>query len=318
MPGLRVCVRLIPETNRCGGNADMTHTIPWQPGGAAPETRHKPTRSVFKALLRLTGVFSLASALSGCGLFTPPAVAPAQTEPTNLDLRLQASNGLNPDARGRAAPILVRVYELRSAQGFQDADFFSLYNADRSTLGTDVLAVDQLILRPGQSHRIERKSHPETRAIGVLAGYRDLPNATWRAVQPMPEAPEAKWYRGILPNQRLQLQIDLQPLAVRVTDLRQGQAPLSPNDPRVGTQTPANTVPLTIPQVEELAVPTTVPAATPSATPTTPDPTPLLTPLSGDMPLDMPRASAATPATPEARAAHTPNPTEELPPAETP
>lgn len=159
----------------------------------------------------------LGVALAGCGsLSSSPS---AQREPTELELFIEASDRLNPDPQGRAAPILLRIYELRSADVFQEADFFALYLRDRSTLGGEILMVDQFILRPGQVQVLQRRSNPESRYIGVVAGYRDLPISTWRALYRMPTTPELKWYSALTPGSTSSLRIDLQPNSVLITDL---------------------------------------------------------------------------------------------------
>lgn len=170
------------------------------------------------ARLRLDFCFILASmALTACGALSPSP--PGQRETTELELFIEASDRLNPDPQGRAAPILLRVYELRSADVFQEADFFALYLRDRSTLTGDVLMVDQFILRPGQVQVLHRNSNPESRYIGVVAGYRDLPNSTWRALYRLPATPDLKWYSALTPGSKSSLRIDLQPNSVLITDL---------------------------------------------------------------------------------------------------
>ena len=164
---------------------------------------------------------------TGCSLFSFTSSPPAQKEQTRLDLSIEAAAGLNPDSQGRASPILLRVYELRSDIVFQDADYFSLQNADKTTLGGDLLVVDQFILRPGETRTIRRKSNPETSSIGVFAGYRDLPNATWRAVYKMSAAPEQGWQRIVMPANKADLRIDLQANAILLTDRESGRRPVN-------------------------------------------------------------------------------------------
>jgi len=160
----------------------------------------------------LTGV-----TLTACGSMGPSPHG--QREPTELELFIEASDRLNPDPQGRAAPILLRIYELRSADAFQEADFFALYLRDRATLGGEILMVDQFILRPGQVQVLQRRSNPETRYIGILAGYRDLPISTWRAIHRLPAAPERTWYSSLTPGLTSSLRVDLQPNTVLITDL---------------------------------------------------------------------------------------------------
>jgi type VI secretion system protein VasD len=139
-------------------------------------------------------------------------------EPTKLILTIEAASGVNPDTSLRPSPIKVRIYELKDPGAFSEADYFSLDTADKVTLAADMLAKDEFILRPGESRTIERKSKAQTTAIGVLAGYRDLPNSTWRVVHKLKEAPEASWMRALLPANRADLAIQLQPQGISLTE----------------------------------------------------------------------------------------------------
>lgn len=141
-------------------------------------------------------------------------------EQTKLDITITAEGGVNPDDKGRAAPILVRIYELKSEGVFESADYFSLYSNDKALIGSDLLVRDEFILRPGDVRTIRRKSHPDLAAIGVVAGYRDLAQADWRAVQKIDLAPEVAWYRSVLPANKVRLQVDLQAKGIQLTPLK--------------------------------------------------------------------------------------------------
>ncbi|HUD31387.1 MAG TPA: type VI secretion system lipoprotein TssJ, partial [Variovorax sp.] len=109
--------------------------------------------------------------------------------------------------------------ELKSDVAFQEADFFALQNNAKAVLGPDLLAVDQFIVRPGEQREIQRESHPETTAIGIFAGYRDLPQSVWRVVHKLPPAPEAGWYRMVVPSHKAVLRIELRGNAIVMTDM---------------------------------------------------------------------------------------------------
>ncbi|WP_260397114.1 type VI secretion system lipoprotein TssJ [Variovorax sp. KBW07] len=141
-------------------------------------------------------------------------------EQTKLDITITAGADVNPDDKGRAAPILVRVYELKSEGTFEAADYFSIYNNDKALIGSDLLVRDEFILRPGDVKTIRRKSHPDLAAIGIVAGYRDLAQADWRAVQKIDPAPEVAWYRSVMPANKVKLQIDLQVKGIQLTPLK--------------------------------------------------------------------------------------------------
>lgn len=163
-------------------------------------------------LIRLALAFGL--------LFALAAQVQAQDakEPTKLVLNIEAAAGVNPDTSLRPSPIKVRIYELKDSAAFSEADYFSLDTADKVTLAADMLVKDEFILRPGESRTLERKSKAQTTAIGVLAGYRDLPNSTWRAVFKLKEAPEASWLRALIPANRTELNIELQPQGIALTE----------------------------------------------------------------------------------------------------
>ena len=123
--------------------------------------------SIFSALIAF-------AALAGCA--GPPKPLP----PTIVQIALSADSGVNPDARGRASPVVVRVFELKTLATFNAADFFSLWDREKETLGEDLVAREELQLRPGDQKKLDRTLPPETRHIGVIAAYRDLERAKWR------------------------------------------------------------------------------------------------------------------------------------------
>ncbi|PLT15978.1 MULTISPECIES: type VI secretion system lipoprotein TssJ [Ralstonia] len=162
-------------------------------------------------IFRLLMLWALSLALAAC------STAPAQPEQLKLDLAIQAGDSLNPDEKGRASPVLVRLYELKTASTFEQADYYSLESNDRTVLMQDLLARDEFILRPGEFQDIERKLNPDTQALGFLVGYRDLGKATWRTVYKLPPAPEAAWYRAAIPARKVKLQIALDQQAITVS-----------------------------------------------------------------------------------------------------
>lgn len=141
---------------------------------------------------------------------------PKPHEPLRLDLTVSAATAVNPDDQGRPAPIVVRVYELKTDNAFKAADYFSLQDKDKTVLADDLVKRDEFQLRPGEHQTIRRVADANTTTLGVLAEYRDLPHAVWRAVYPLPATPEKAWYRFSSP--KLNLTINLDAGAIRITD----------------------------------------------------------------------------------------------------
>ena len=93
-----------------------------------------------------------------------------------LDLVIKASDKVNPDNQKKAAPIEIRVYELKNDAAFTAADWWSLQDNDKAVLADDLLHRDSFILRPGEEKKLRRPLNKETTALGILAGYRNLGN----------------------------------------------------------------------------------------------------------------------------------------------
>lgn len=112
--------------------------------------------------------------LAGCSSLSPYSTV------TKLNLKLTASDQLNPDLNGRPSPIVVRLFELKHPVAFENADFFSLYERAKESLAPDLVASEELELRPGETVELKLSVEEGSRYVGVLAAYRDLPETKWR------------------------------------------------------------------------------------------------------------------------------------------
>ena len=118
----------------------------------------------------------LALLLGACAT-TPPV--------SKLQGSVQTSATINPDATGRPSPVVLRIYELRAPSAFQNADFFSLYEKDAATLGQEMVLRDEMELQPGETRELNRDLQADTRYVGVMAAFRDIDQAHWRAITPV-------------------------------------------------------------------------------------------------------------------------------------
>ena len=151
-------------------------------------------RSLLRGSVLLGSALATGWLLGGCGSKPkPPPLAASPTPapviitqapvvlPTVLSGTLSAASNLNLSVSQRPSPLVVRLYELRSATAFAKADFTALHQADVATLGGDLVLRDELLLQPGESRPWQRTLSPETRFIGVFGVYRDVERAVWRA-----------------------------------------------------------------------------------------------------------------------------------------
>ena len=134
-----------------------------------------------------------------------PQASAAEVEANTaaVELHFHAIAGLNPGANGQAAPVRVRIFELKNAATFGRSDYFALADRAQSTLGLDLLDQDEVMVQPGQQLSIQRDLDQSTRQIGLLVGYRELDRAQWRTVLNVP------------PRQYTEYQISLDVRAVR-------------------------------------------------------------------------------------------------------
>jgi type VI secretion system protein VasD len=116
----------------------------------------------------------------------PPPPLPEPPKPTLVQTKVESSADLNPDINGRPSPIVLRIYELRSLSAFNEADFFALHESDTELLGQDLKAKEVMELMPGEQHAFTRELQPDTRYLAVVAAYRDLEQARWRAALEIP------------------------------------------------------------------------------------------------------------------------------------
>jgi len=134
---------------------------------------------------RVTDAFILILAVAALGLLAGCPHTVASMMSTSFEARLVASASLNPDPSGRASPLVVRLYELKDRAAFDRADFFDLFDNESATLGADLVTRDEIQLEPGQQRKVERRLDDATKFLGIIAAYRDLDNAEWRAVVPI-------------------------------------------------------------------------------------------------------------------------------------
>ena len=58
----------------------------------------------------------------------------------------------------------------------------SLYEKDQTVLGADIVVRDEFVIQPGEIKTIKRLLAADTKSIGVLAAFREIEKARWRAV----------------------------------------------------------------------------------------------------------------------------------------
>ena len=133
--------------------------------------------------------------ITGVALLMMAACASKPPEDVIIKGSLQAVDDVNPDAGGRPSPLVVKIFQLKGKDKFEQADFFPLYEEAEATLGGDLLAVEDVMLAPGEYKSYEGEFDPATRYVGVIAAYRDIHQAEWKSIIEMPEKSVMKFLK---------------------------------------------------------------------------------------------------------------------------
>ncbi|QND55177.1 type VI secretion system lipoprotein TssJ (plasmid) [Phyllobacterium sp. 628] len=132
-------------------------------------------RHAFLAVTAAAGLF-----LSAC-TSTPEVTGPKYQEP--IAATVSASGNANPSPSGSATPTAVEIFVLKSPGRFQSLDYFQLKGG--SALGDDLVERKTVSVRPGESAQLTINPGTEGAYAGVIAGFRDIENARWRALTPV-------------------------------------------------------------------------------------------------------------------------------------
>jgi type VI secretion system protein VasD len=133
---------------------------------------------------------SLSGLLVFMGLALPggnasSADADTDTAGTRLELTLVGGPTLNPNTQGHASPVIVRIFDLSSTAAFEKADYAGLFEHPGESLQHDILAQEEVVLRPGDTQEHNRALPPAVKSLGVAAAFRDLEHAGWRITVPI-------------------------------------------------------------------------------------------------------------------------------------
>lgn len=125
--------------------------------------------------------------LVSLGVLVAGCASPQRSQTVEMSTDIVVSEQLNPDANGRPSPLMLAVYQLRSADAFLSKDFFSVFDPEGAALGEDVIKRDQLTLQPGGNRSFEAEFDRDASFIGVVGAFSDLDRAQWRSVVEVPE-----------------------------------------------------------------------------------------------------------------------------------
>ena len=150
-------------------------------------------------------------------VFTMISSALAADSPLYLLIEgeIVAAEDINPDRTGRPSPIVIYMYQLRTAHKFQANVFFDLVDHAEATLSADLIAMTEFGLRPGETLSFTDKLDPLTRYIAVMAAFRDIEMSQYKALVEIPEM-DLNDNSELLEEKKLGVEVAVGALAISV------------------------------------------------------------------------------------------------------
>ena len=116
-----------------------------------------------------------------------------QVKTMNLDFVSRSSSNTN--GTGQSLSTVVRIYQLKSPQAFDQLDYAQLQANDMDALKADLLGSTDLVLRPNANASISEPMSDDTEYVGIVAFFRDdgrdskwklvLPKKQWKKTDPV-------------------------------------------------------------------------------------------------------------------------------------
>ena len=152
--------------------------------------------------------------VGGCKHAPPPKPPPPPPEPDKTFLSVAARADVNPDASGRPSPVVLRVYQLKDDAAFKDADFYALFDKEQATLAASLIARKEFVLEPGDKRNVEFPVPDDAKFVAVVAAFRDIRNADWRALTQAPK----KTFKKIVRKDAVSVTVEQSRVTLKVTD----------------------------------------------------------------------------------------------------
>lgn len=137
----------------------------------------------------------------------------------NVSLVMTSSLSTNPDIKKQAAPVSVSIYQLKSVDAFQNSDYFSLVEGHDTFLANELTKTDKIMLRPGESRKLEIHADADVIALGFVAAYRDLEHADWQKIYYLKKEDQRPWYKKIFSKKQTILHVRFDQLTISMNEM---------------------------------------------------------------------------------------------------
>lgn len=105
---------------------------------------------------------------------------------TDLQVDFIIDADINPDELGKASPLFIRMYELKSKKMMKKADFIELYERSKEVLGADMTAMHKLKhFKPGETRTEHFVLSPKTRYVTLYGEFLEYKESKYKLIIPV-------------------------------------------------------------------------------------------------------------------------------------
>ncbi len=121
--------------------------------------------------------------LSGLAIVSCSNVASVLNLDADLELNVIAKGDMNPDDSDTASPLVIRLYELKDKNKFEEIEFYDLYANDKKVLGKNLIDKHRLKrFVPDSKRKKMFVLDKKTKYIGLFAEFSQYKKSDFRAV----------------------------------------------------------------------------------------------------------------------------------------
>lgn len=177
---------------------------------------YKIINFIHSELRKLVGLLFISMIVVSCGNNQPTK------ENNQVIVHLNADTDINLNNQGQPSPIRITLYSVKSIQDFENTDYFSLVDTKNSQLQAIASPVYQIVLKPGDNKTITLKLASDSRAIGIVGGYRDINHAAWIKTLAWPMSNTPSFLDRLVFNDLPAIQVDIQKKTLMVNEYGAG------------------------------------------------------------------------------------------------
>lgn len=105
---------------------------------------------------------------------------------TDLQIEFVVDTDINPDESGKASPLFIRMYELKTSKSMKRADFIDIYERDKELLGEDLVAVHKLKrFKPGENRTEHYVLDKKANYVAYYAEFLNFKDSKYKVIVPV-------------------------------------------------------------------------------------------------------------------------------------